>query len=157
MGEQNYETERALGLALAKMLKGRDKHAHRGQLRSIAYHTYDEATKLDQKVLKAIAEWDYLSLSHNFESRIWEACGGGPIVATMIAAERLGANQAKILKYANTGDVTGDRSRVVGYGAVPCYRRRTTRPSGVVFSRFKEKDALIQLAKEVGGDGGPGK
>ena len=39
-------------------------------------------------------------------------------MATMIAAERLGATEAKVLHYANTGDVTGDLSRVVGYGAV---------------------------------------
>ena len=30
-------------------------------------------------------------MSRNFESRTWEACGGGPIVAAMIVAERLGA------------------------------------------------------------------
>ena len=35
----------------------------------------------------------------------------------MIAAERMGANEARVLKYANTGNVTGDHSRVVGYSA----------------------------------------
>ena len=39
---------------------------------------------------------------------------GAPIVAAMIYAERMGANQARVLKYANSGDVTGDKSRVVG-------------------------------------------
>ena len=58
---------------------------------------------------------------------IWEACGGGPIVAAMIAAERLGANQAKVLKYANSGDVTGDKSRVVGYGAAVFYADKSKR------------------------------
>jgi MEMO1 family protein len=150
MGEQNYETERALGLALAKMLKGSGTSTLIVASSDLShYHTYDEATKLDQKVLKAITEWDYLSLSHNFESRIWEACGGGPIVATMIAAERLGANQAKILKYANTGDVTGDRSRVVGYGAVALLQAQTRAAQADSFSLgSKEKDVLIQLAKK---------
>jgi MEMO1 family protein len=150
MGEQNYETERALGLALAKMLKGTGTSTLIVASSDLShYHTYDEATKLDHKVLKAIEEWDYLSLSHNFESRIWEACGGGPIVSTMIAAERLGANQAKILKYANTGDVTGDRSRVVGYGAVALLQTQTRAAQADSFSLgSKEKDALIQLAKK---------
>jgi hypothetical protein len=35
----------------------------------------------------------------------------------MLAAKMLGANCGKVLKYANSGDVTGDRSRVVGYAA----------------------------------------
>jgi len=148
MGEQNYETERALGVALAKMVKGTNTLIVASSDLS-HYHTYDEATKLDHKVLKAIEEWDYLSLSQNFEARIWEACGGGPIVATMIAAERLGANQVKILKYANTGDVTGDRSRVVGYSAVALFQAQSKTAMAEPFSLgTKEKDALIRLAKK---------
>jgi len=148
MGDQNYETERALGVALAKMLKGTDTLLVASSDLS-HYHTYDEATKMDDKVLKAIARWDYLSLSQNFETRTWEACGGGPIVAVMIAAERLGANQAKILKYANTGDVTGDRSRVVGYGAAALLQAGSRAVEAESFSLDpKEKEALIRLAKK---------
>jgi len=148
MGEQSYETERALGVSLAKLLKGTNSLIVASSDLS-HYHPYDEATKLDHKALKAISEWDYLSLSQNFEARIWEACGGGPIVAAMIAAERLGANQAKILKYANTGDVTGDRSRVVGYGAVALIQAENHSAEVESFSLGpKEKEALIQLAKK---------
>jgi AmmeMemoRadiSam system protein A len=113
------------------------------------YHSYEEASKLDHKALKAIERWDYLSLSLNLESRIWEACGGGPIVATMIAAERLGAKQASILKYANTGDVTGDHSRVVGYGAVALVKSESRATQAQPFSLGpKEKETLIQLARK---------
>lgn len=148
MGEQSYETERALGVALAKMLKGTDTLIVASSDLS-HYHPYDEATTIDEKTLKAIARWDYLSLSQNFESRIWEACGGGPIVAAMIAAERLGANQGRILKYANTGDVTGDRSRVVGYGAVALIQAesRTAEPESFSLGP-KEREALIRLARK---------
>ena len=148
MGEQSYETERALGVSLAKMIKGTDTLIVASSDLS-HYHPYDEAVKMDEKTLAAIARWDYLSLSHNLELRIWEACGGGPIVAAMIAAERLGANQGKILKYANTGDVTGDRSRVVGYGAVALIQAET--PAAEVESYSlgpKEREVLIQLAKK---------
>jgi MEMO1 family protein len=148
MGEQNYEMERALGFSLAKMLKGTDTLLVASSDLS-HYHSYDEATKIDEKTLKAIARWDYLSLSRNFESRIWEACGGGPIVAAMIAAERLGANQARILKYANTGDVTGDRRRVVGYGAVALIQAENRAAEVESFSLGpKEKETLIRLAKK---------
>jgi len=148
MGAQTYETERALGVALAKMIKGTDTLIVASSDLS-HYHPYDEATKIDQKTLRAIERWDYLGLSRNFQAGIWEACGGGPIVAAMIAAERLGATQAKVLKYANTGDVTGDRSRVVGYGAVALLQSES--PPGKLQSPSldqKEKDALIRIARK---------
>ncbi|MGP8250475.1 MAG: AmmeMemoRadiSam system protein B [Terracidiphilus sp.] len=129
MGDQSYESSRALGLALSKLIKKeQQRHAQNpqepaGETLILAssdlshYHTYDDAEQIDHKTLNALQAWDYLSMSRNFESRIWEACGGAPIVAAMIASERMGANQAQVLDYANTGDVTGDHSRVVGYSA----------------------------------------
>lgn len=148
MGEQDYESERALGVALAKMVKGTNTLIVASSDLS-HYHPYDEASKMDHKTLKAIEEWDYLTLSENLEMRVWEACGGGPIVATMIAAERLGAKEARILKYANTGDVTGDHSRVVGYGAVAFLKSDSHSAKVESFSLAQnEKDALLALAKK---------
>ena len=129
MGDQNYDIERALGVALAKVIQqDRPKGSPPVEDTLIVassdlshFHPYDDAVRLDHKVLNAIEEWDYFNMSQNFERRVWEACGGGPIVAAMIAAERLGANRAKILKYANSGDATGDKTRVVGYGAAAFY------------------------------------
>ena len=109
MGDQSYESSRALGVALAKLIQGGDTLIVASSDLS-HYHPYDEAVRIDHKTLNALQDWDYLSMSRNFETRVWEACGGGPIVAAMIAAERLGANQAEVLKYANSGDITGDRS-----------------------------------------------
>src|SRR5207245_2947544 len=43
------------------------------------------------------------------------ACGGGPTVAVMRAAKALGARDAVVLNYADSGDVSGDKSAVVGY------------------------------------------
>lgn len=148
MGEQDYETERALGVALANLVKGTNTLIVASSDLS-HYHTYDEASRMDHKTLKAIEDWDYLILSENLELRVWEACGGGPIVATMIAAERLGAKEAHILKYANTGDVTGDHSRVVGYGAVAFVKseNRSAELKPLSLAQ-KEKDALLALAKK---------
>jgi AmmeMemoRadiSam system protein A len=67
----------------------------------------------------------------------------------MIAAERLGATQAKMLHYANTGDVTGDHSRVVGYGAVALVKAAgAAKTDEAPFSLSRaEKDALIKIAR----------
>ncbi len=149
MGDQSYEACRALGVALAKLVQGTNTLIVASSDLS-HYHTYDEAASLDHKTLKAIGEYDYFDLSRNLERRVWEACGGGPIVATMIAAERLGATQAKVLHYANTGDVTGDHSRVVGYGAVALVKAAgAARSDAAPFSLTRpEKDTLLKIARK---------
>ena len=49
------------------------------------------------------------------ETRDNVACGGGPLVAVMKAARALGADRATVLRYADSGDVSGDKAQVVGY------------------------------------------
>jgi AmmeMemoRadiSam system protein A len=67
----------------------------------------------------------------------------------MIASERLGATEAILLKSANSGDVTGDRSRVVGYGALALIKASGGRSSAAPpFSLTQaERDELLSLAK----------
>lgn len=148
VGDQSYDACRALGVALAKLVAGTNTLILASSDLS-HYHTYDEAIREDHKTLKAIEEYDYFDLSRNLDLRVWEACGGGPIVATMIAAERLGATEAKLLHYANTGDVTGDHSRVVGYGAVALVKAAGgAKTAEAAFSLGKaEKDALLKIAR----------
>ena len=45
-------------------------------------------------------------------------CGFGPAVAMLTAAKKLGAKSAELVKYATSGDVSGDREIVVGYAGV---------------------------------------
>ena len=119
MGDQSYVSSRALGVALAKLIES-EKNGETLILASSDlshYHPYDQAEIIDHKTLHALTTWDYFSMSRNFETRTWEACGGAPIVAAMIAAERMGASKAEVLHYANSGDTSGDHSRVVGYSA----------------------------------------
>jgi len=66
MGDQSYENSRALGVALAKTDSG-PRHADPSQFRSVALSPYDEAVKIDHKTLNALQEWDYFSMSQNFQ------------------------------------------------------------------------------------------
>ena len=148
MGDQSYEISRALGVALAELVRGTDTLIVASSDLS-HYYPYEQAVALDAKTLNAIEEWDYLTLSDNFQTRTWEACGGGPIVAAMITAERLGAARAKVIKYANSGDVTGDRSRVVGYGAVALFQAEGRSPEPPKFSLTSvEKRQLLEIARK---------
>jgi len=152
MGDQSYENSRALGVALEKLIRSDSKGGETLVLASSDlshYHPYDEAVTIDHKTLNALQAWDYFSMSRNFQSRIWEACGGAPIVAAMIYAERMGANRAMVLKYANSGDVTGDRSRVVGYSADVFVKAPSGAAVETPFSLSEpEKTELLALARK---------
>jgi AmmeMemoRadiSam system protein B/AmmeMemoRadiSam system protein A len=148
MGDQSYETSRALGVALAKLIHGGDTLIVASSDLS-HYHPYDNAVAIDHKTLNALQIWDYFSMSRNFQERIWEACGGAPIVAAMIAAERMGANKASVLKYANSGDTTGDHSRVVGYSADVFTKAAATKAGEQKFSLSgHDKAELLALARK---------
>jgi len=123
MGDQSYATCRALGISLANLISESDIPTIVIASSDLShYHPYNEAKTLDKKVLTAVEEWDYFNLCRNLKGRLWEACGGGPMVATMITSENLGATNARILKYANSGDVPqGDKSHVVGYSSIAFY------------------------------------
>ena len=148
IGDQSYQASRALGVALAEMIRGTDTLIVASSDLS-HYHPYDQASTIDGKTLNAIGEWDYLALSDNFANSTWEACGGAPIVAAMIAAERLGASRAQVLKYANSGDTTGDRGRVVGYGSVAFIKEEGHGMAPAKFSlTASEKKQLLEIARK---------
>jgi AmmeMemoRadiSam system protein B/AmmeMemoRadiSam system protein A len=149
MGDQSYDSSRALGLALAKLIQGTDTLIVASSDLS-HYHPYAEAVRIDWKTLHAIEGWDYLNLSRNFGLGVWEACGGAPIVAAMIAAERLGGTKAQVLKYANSGDTSGDRSRVVGYSAIALLKEPSAVGAGeeaLSLTRW-EQDELLGIARK---------
>jgi hypothetical protein len=156
MGDQSYEASRALGVALAKLLQDDHETLVLASSDLSHFHTYHEAESIDHKTLHALEAWDYFSMSRNFQWRgsgqpgIWEACGGAPIVAAMIYAERRGANQAQVLKYANSGDTTGDHSRVVGYSADLFVQSAGSGESAPAFSlTSEEKSELLALARNA--------
>ena len=69
MGDQSYENSRALGVALAKLIQGKDKNKDTLIVASSDlshYHPYDEAVKIDHKTLGALQAWDYFGMSPEF-------------------------------------------------------------------------------------------
>lgn len=79
------------------------------------YYPYAEAVDLDTIVRQRLETFDIKGLQNDFWKGTCEACGAGPVLSTMMLSKKLGATQSKVLKYANSGDVSGDKSGVVGY------------------------------------------
>jgi AmmeMemoRadiSam system protein B/AmmeMemoRadiSam system protein A len=151
MGDQQYETCRALGLAQAELI-------HDNKTLIIAssdlshYHSYEEAKNLDTKFIQSVQDWDYFNLSRNLQTGVCEACGGGPVIAAMIASEAMGADEAKLLKYANSGDTpAGEKSRVVGYAAMALIETTdSVNKKGLSFSlKESEQNRLLNIARQA--------
>ena len=82
------------------------------------YHPAPTAEALDQRALKTIELGNFQKLWELEASGQVELCGIGPVMVVSIYAQEIKALTVKILKYNHSGEVTGDNSGVVGYGAV---------------------------------------
>jgi hypothetical protein len=88
-------------------------------------HYFDAATAatLDGRVRRCVEAFEPDALLDLFEQYPesergrYVACGGGAAIAVMMAARGLGAIHGRVLKYAHSGDVSGDNDGVVGYMA----------------------------------------
>ena len=114
MGYQSRETAFELGDALASVAASR-RAVLVASTDLSHYHPADVAAKLDGRVIDHVSRLDPDGLMAALEAFPGHACGGGPTVAVMRAARALGATRAHVLKYADSGDVSGDKDAVVGY------------------------------------------
>jgi AmmeMemoRadiSam system protein B len=106
----------ALGEALAGVL--RDKHYAMVASTDLS-HFFDQETakKLDSEMLHQIEAFSPEGVFEAEQTGKGFACGHAAVAAVLWAAKGLGADTVKLLHYATSGDVTGDTSGVVGYGA----------------------------------------
>jgi len=122
------------------------------------YHGYshDECVEIDKKTLSLIEKLDTKGLYDALTTGKAQACGGMPIVVVMLAAQRLGANKAKILKSTNSNEVMGELGGYcVGYGSVVLYqspesekKEKTEQKKGKeVGLRDSEKKELLKIAR----------
>ena len=114
MGDQKRKYCEGLGAALAEVAKGREIFLVASSDLS-HYYSSDVARKLDAIAIASIQELNDQALMSDLEANQTEACGGGPIVAVLHAAKKTGADYCEVLDSCNSGDVSGDTERVVGY------------------------------------------
>ena len=93
------------------------------------YKPASEGWKYDSTGLACFEQLDPVRLERHLADGSVEMCGGGPAAAVMKAAIAKGANKAKILKYGDSGDISGDNSSVVGYAAIAIYKADENKPA----------------------------
>ncbi|MFQ5512701.1 MAG: AmmeMemoRadiSam system protein B, partial [Candidatus Krumholzibacteriia bacterium] len=116
MGDQDWTVCEDLGRSIAP-------HIARPDVVVVAssdlshFHPYDVARRKDAVFCDLLEFMDPRRLYDSVATRECEACGAGPVIASMIASANLGATRCTVLSTANSGDVTGDLKSVVGYAA----------------------------------------
>jgi AmmeMemoRadiSam system protein B len=124
LNDQSPQACQRLGQALADLL--RDQNALLIASTDLSHFENGQtAARLDGAITDCITAFDPQGLLDVLRTGKGQACGGGPTVAVMLAARALGADSATLLKYATSGDVTGDQARVVGYAAAALYAARS--------------------------------
>ncbi|HNX40072.1 MAG TPA: MEMO1 family protein [Methanothrix sp.] len=119
MGLQDLETAVEVGQEIAAAAKKVSRKAIVIASSDFThYEPQETARKVDSQLLEAVLNMDVSDLYSRVYRYDATACGYGPIAATITAAASLGARTGKLLSYATSGDVSGDYSQVVGYGAV---------------------------------------
>jgi AmmeMemoRadiSam system protein B len=82
------------------------------------YEPHSVAMEKDSSLIQAIVALDEEELYEHCERLRCTMCGYGPVAAAMIASKEMKGKEASLLKYATSGDTSGDFSRVVGYGSI---------------------------------------
>jgi AmmeMemoRadiSam system protein B len=120
---QTHFIAETLGHALAKVLKIKSALLVASSDLSHFYQA-SVARQLDETVLNRLEAFDPSGVINVEKEGVGFACGRGAIACALWAAQDMGANQVRILKYAHSGDVTGDDHSVVGYGSAVIFKSK---------------------------------
>ena len=133
MAFQEYELAAEVGELIVDAVKGRDALVIASSDFSHVGMNYNQmpprgktapayAKDQDAKALDRILALDPKGLSERIAADDISMCGYGPVTAMLVAAKKLGAREAKLLKYGSSSDVSRDREMAVGYGSVAVCR-----------------------------------
>jgi len=117
-----YDVLSAFGVVLANVLAEQPEKVLIIASSDMNHYESDAVTRVkDAKAIDPILKLDARGLFDAVIDNDISMCGYGPAVSMLTAATRLGAKSAELVKYATSGDVSGDREMVVGYAGVVVY------------------------------------
>ncbi len=151
MGEPDPQVCKDLAVALDKLIGQRKDVLILISSDMSHYYTYDTANQMDALTLKAIQDIDPQGFFEGNMSRKMEMCGFVPMTTALMYARLRGIKHVEVLKHANSGDTSGDKTKVVGYSSVIFYDDllgRDAPPDEQVKSlSVTEKKELLMIAR----------
>jgi AmmeMemoRadiSam system protein B/AmmeMemoRadiSam system protein A len=160
-GDLPYDRCQALAAILVKAIAGRKVLLVASSDMS-HFPSYKDAYDVDLRILDAVDAFDTRKIYRLKDSLLQKKipnldcamCGPGALLTVMLASKQLKADESTLLPYANSGDLTGERGRVVGYGAAVFYNKSNKTRHGeeikmedIPFS-VEERNRLFRIARE---------
>ncbi len=119
LGTTRLNTLEPLGSALADVVSAQKTSILIVASGDMNHYESDAVTRAkDHRAIERILRLDPQGLHEVVTQQNISMCGLGPVVAMLTAARQLGAKSAELVKYATSGDISGDRNMVVGYAGV---------------------------------------
>ncbi|MGH9642529.1 MAG: AmmeMemoRadiSam system protein B [Terriglobales bacterium] len=122
VGTSDFRVLRDLGEAIASVIVNQEESGRRVLIvasSDMNHYEPDAVTRVkDHKAIDRVLALDARGLWEVVRREDISMCGFGPTVAMLTAAKILGATRAELVRYATSGDVSGDRDEVVGYAGI---------------------------------------
>jgi AmmeMemoRadiSam system protein B len=119
IGTRQYDALAGLGQIVGQVVAGLNEPVLVLASSDMNHYESDQVTRVkDHKAIERILALDPRGLHDVVMNEDISMCGFGPAIAMLTATQRLGATKAELVKYATSGDVSGDRNMVVGYAGV---------------------------------------
>lgn len=119
LGTVNYAELDSLGQAIAAVLLRQTDPVLIVASSDMNHYESDAITRRkDHKALEALLALDPRRLYDTVRRESITMCGFGPAVVMLTASRLLGATRAKLVRYATSGDINGERDQVVGYAGI---------------------------------------
>lgn len=119
LGTGQFEALEQLGNAIADAISETSAPVLIVASSDMNHYESDAITRIkDQSALEPILRLDARGLYDVVTQQHVSMCGYGPAVAMLTAAKKLGATSVELVKYATSGDISGDRNFVVGYAGI---------------------------------------
>jgi hypothetical protein len=119
MGQQDYASAVRLADKIIEAVRQTRRDVRIVASSDFSHYVSEEKAKADDlPAIEALTTLDVQEFYRRIEARQATVCGYGPISAMVMACKKLGAETARLIRYATSGDVTGDYREVVGYAAI---------------------------------------
>jgi len=122
VGTSNFDVLSALGTVIGKVAAVADERVLVVASSDMNHYESDSVTRVkDRRAIDQLLALDPRGLYDIVHKAGISMCGYGPAVVMLTAARKLGAKHAELIRYATSGDVSGDRDMVVGYAGIAVY------------------------------------
>lgn len=153
MGHPNLKVCQELASSLNEVVGDREDVLLVASTDMSHYHEGTVARSMDASTLNAIKELKAEQLFQQCLLRRMELCGVSPVTTSLLYAKHRSIEGVDVLKYADSGDVSGDKRKVVGYTSIIFYKQKNNQEAQKDTSQssltLDQKRRLIHIAKET--------